>query len=125
MSMPKRRSDAEQKKLYEQWQQSGLSGMEFCAQNRISSGSLWRWKKKFNAEVINNASNNAVTKNLRAMKFYPIAKIKDRGKDIPQNIAKDEIFADSLLELTLPKGISCKIRLSEKSINTFFSELLR
>lgn len=104
--MSRRRSDEEQKALYELWRQSGLGGMEFCKQNNLSSKSLWRWKKKFDET---NNSNKLIAKDI---KFYPVGEVSNNRKE-------------SFLEIMLPKGISCKAYLPERSISNFLQELLK
>jgi len=104
--MPRRRSNEEQKTLYELWRQSGLGGVEFCKQNNLSSKSLWRWKKKFDET---HTANKSIARNI---KFYPVGEVSNNRKD-------------SFLEIILPKGISCKAYLPEKNISIFLQELLR
>lgn len=64
--------------------------------------------------------------NSQDLKFYPISKIQEKN-DNPKSIARAEgvTSKDCLLELTLPKGINCKIHLSEKSITEFLYGLLK
>lgn len=113
--MAKRRTPEEQKAMYKLWQQSGLTGAEFCRQNHISTRSIWKWRKEFGAaDAINKSSTNAVhPRIIKDVKFYPIGKVDSNT------------HKDSLLEITLPNGANCKAHLSESGLNIFLRELLK
>ena len=113
--MAKKRSIKEQKAMYESYQQSGLTGAEFCRQNHISTRSIWKWRKDFGIAAVINKSGANVThpRIIKDVKFYPIGKVNSNT------------HKESLLEITLPDGASCKAHLSESGINIFLRELLK
>jgi hypothetical protein len=113
--MAKKRTLKEQKAMYKLWQQSGLTGAEFCRKNHISTRSTWKWRKEFGtADIINKDSTNAAhPRIIKDVKFYPIGKVDSNT------------HKDSLLEITLPNGANCKAHLSESGINIFLRELLK
>lgn len=109
------RTIKEQKAMYELYKQGGLTGTEFCRQNHVSTRSIWKWRKEFGAADATNKSgtNAAHPKIIKDVKFYPIGKVEDNT------------YKDSLLEITLPNGASCKAHLTEGGINVFLRDLLK
>jgi len=113
--MAKKRTLKEQKAMYELYQQSGLTGAEFCQQNHISTRSIWKWRKEFDtAATINKGGANAAHPgSIKDVKFYPIGKVDGNT------------HKGVLLEITLPNGASCKAHLAEGGIYIFLRELLK
>jgi hypothetical protein len=109
-----RRSPEEQKAMYELWRRSGLTIVEFCRQNKISTKSIWRWRKEFSANIIDKSGSDLpglpVTKDLR---FYPMGAVTNNQRK------------DNFLEATLPNGVSYKVYLSEDGISNLLRELLK
>lgn len=44
-------SDDQQKQLLDEWRMSGLTGKQFTESRSLAAGSLWRWRKRWNADA--------------------------------------------------------------------------
>lgn len=113
--MATRRTQEEQRAIYEAWHQSGLTRTVFCRQNHISLASMWRWGKKFKMDVSCKSTVSADTLSpsiAKDIKFYPVGEVENTKQD-------------SNLEITLPNGICCKVYLPVAGINKLLQGLLK
>jgi hypothetical protein len=117
--MAKVRTLEEQKKLYEIWQQSGLSKTEFCLMNNISLSSFYSWIKKISNKDDNPASIDEDLKNKPANKNGAIKFFKMPSPFFP-NISDGSGY----LEIALPNGISFKVKLLPNDMDKFLVGLL-
>jgi len=111
--MGKKRTLNEQRKLYELWQQSGITKSEFCRQNHIGTQSMWKWHKEFGKEVARDHNCAVKIEPTENIKFYQIDKAVSANRQ------------DNFLEIVMPNGASCKAYLSEDGISVFLRELLK
>ncbi len=79
-----RRSEGEWREIISRYEQSGLSGRDFCRNEQIRPSSFWRWRQKLAAAV-------------GANQFIPVT------------TASPEPSSSWTLLITLPNG--CQLRL--------------
>jgi hypothetical protein len=110
--MAKRRTSEEQKTMYELWRSSGLTRMEFCRQNHISTRSMWLWTKRF-GKGIAAKKNTPTILPAKDLKFYPVKQTNNSNNQ------------EAFLEFSLPNGNNCKAYLSSSDLNTLLLGLLK
>lgn len=113
--MGKVRSIEEQKALYEEYKRGGLTTKKFCQENKISSRSIWLWRKKFEQSTVDETAGKKarLSQEVNDVKFYSVGKLKDFTN------------TDNLLKIILPNGVSIKAALSKKEIDLFLQELIK
>jgi transposase-like protein len=115
-------SAREQEELCEAWRRSGLNKTEFCLENNISRRNLYRWLRELRAE-----SNKAVKKDIGMVGMVQAQEDKITFFKIP-TLEPSETSCISnnpcYLEITLPNGITFKVKLFPNNVDKFLGGLL-
>ena len=102
--MPKRYSEEERKSFCERWKTSGQSKNDFCEGNKISRAVFYGWLRKYSKQMFSDSEVE------NAINFLPIE-------------VANEIKEDHVVEISLPKGILIRVKVS--SISQLVRELTK
>ena len=129
-SLMKHRELMERKALYEAWERSGLTKIEFCKQNNIAKRSFYKWIKQLqNDNYLNNDGilNNITDIDDGNLETDPIKflKLSEAYHISSQKSFSLESSPSGALEISLPNGTVVKATVSQNHINNFLQEIIR
>jgi hypothetical protein len=134
----KRQILLERKAIYEAWERSGLTKVNFCKQNKIAKRSFFKWEKQLRNNnyidndgdsILNTVNDIAGVDNgileTDQIKFLKISEVSESSFAPSQKNFGLKSNSSSSLEISLTNGTVIKAIVSQDYINSFLQEVIK